>query len=114
MLEMVVVSPNGSIFRGKVDYDFQAGELLAIVPKANDVFNGLNRMIRPPNISMNNPELLVHAARLPTVFISQRFSELGIVEYEPSFSTSDAMAIADLQHEPIKKMWSAYLRRTWP
>ncbi|WP_427145177.1 hypothetical protein [Rhizobium pisi] len=114
LLEMVVVTPNGSIYRGKVDYDFQAGQLLSVVKQANAAYTTMHSMIKVPNVSMRNPSLLSDTGRLPNVFIGQRFYELGIVDFGAWFSTPDQYAIADLQHEPIRHMWSAFLRRTWP
>ncbi|MGO7445119.1 hypothetical protein ACC668_10475 [Rhizobium ruizarguesonis] len=114
VLEIVAVTPNGSISRGKVDYDFQAIDLLKVVKKANHVFTMLDGMIVSPNISMRNSSLLSEAGRLPTVFISQRFYELGLCDYGTWFSQPDLIAIVDLQHEPLRNKWSDFLRRTWP
>lgn len=113
MLETVVVTPNGSVYRGKVDYDFQAGDVLAAVKHHNSAYNMMHSMIHAPNISTRNPGLAADAGRLPNVFIGQRYYELGIVDFGAWFSTPDQYALADLQHEPIRHMWSAFLRRTW-
>ncbi|TBA24718.1 hypothetical protein [Rhizobium ruizarguesonis] len=114
MLEIVAVTPNGSIFRGKVEYDFQAVALKKLLVNIEDAYNHMSNMITVPNISMADPSLLVDAQRLPFAFISYRFYELGHVDYDQSLSYQDKRAMAGVQGQPIKRMWRDFLKKIWP